>query len=138
MYPVTERSAGQDRDSHLLVLRIGFVEAPFPPPGFQNVESTGRPSSLCRFQVSRLAALLQGLIVGSRGQQQDFVRAIEATGLQPVIDRSYGLDALAEAFRDEESGAHFGKSASNSSPCRVWRGVADDAATVHASTPAAA
>jgi NADPH:quinone reductase-like Zn-dependent oxidoreductase len=52
---------------------------------------------------------LQGLIVGSRRQQQDFVRAIEATGLQPVIDRSFGLDALAEAFRYEESGAHFGK-----------------------------
>jgi NADPH:quinone reductase-like Zn-dependent oxidoreductase len=52
---------------------------------------------------------LQGLIVGSRRQQQDFVRAIEATGLQPVIDRSFGLDALAEGFRYQESGAHFGK-----------------------------
>lgn len=52
---------------------------------------------------------LQGLIVGSRRQQHDFVRAIEATGLKPVIDRSFGLDALAEAFRYEESGAHFGK-----------------------------
>ncbi len=32
---------------------------------------------------------LQGLIVGSRRHQQDFVRAIEATGLKPVIDRSF-------------------------------------------------
>lgn len=52
---------------------------------------------------------LQGLVVGSRRQQQDFVRGLEATGIEPVIDRSFGLDALAEAFRHEESGAHFGK-----------------------------
>jgi NADPH:quinone reductase-like Zn-dependent oxidoreductase len=52
---------------------------------------------------------LQGLIVGSRRHQQDFVRAIEVTSLKPVIDRSFGLDRLSEAFRYEESGAHFGK-----------------------------
>jgi NADPH:quinone reductase-like Zn-dependent oxidoreductase len=52
---------------------------------------------------------LQGLIVGSRRQQLDFVRALEVTGLQPVIDRSFGLDRLTEAFRYEEAGAHFGK-----------------------------
>ena len=39
----------------------------------------------------------------------DFVRALEVTGLQPVIDRSFGLDRLTEAFRYEEAGAHFGK-----------------------------
>lgn len=52
---------------------------------------------------------LQGLIVGSRRQQQDFVRGIEATGLIPVIDKTFGLEELAEAFRYEEMGAHFGK-----------------------------
>jgi NADPH:quinone reductase-like Zn-dependent oxidoreductase len=52
---------------------------------------------------------LQGLIVGSRRQQQDFVRGIDATGLRPVIDRSFGLVELADAFRYEASGAHFGK-----------------------------
>jgi NADPH:quinone reductase-like Zn-dependent oxidoreductase len=54
-------------------------------------------------------ARLQGLIVGNRRQQMDFVRAIEATGLRPVIDRSFGLTEMADAFRYEESGAHFGK-----------------------------
>jgi len=54
-------------------------------------------------------ARLQGLIVGNRRQQIDFVRAIEATGLRPVIDRSFGLAEIADAFRYEESGAHFGK-----------------------------
>lgn len=54
-------------------------------------------------------ARLQGLIVGNRRQQIDFVRAIEATGLRPEIDRSFGLAEMADAFRYEESGAHFGK-----------------------------
>jgi NADPH:quinone reductase-like Zn-dependent oxidoreductase len=54
-------------------------------------------------------ARLEGLIVGNRRQQVDFVRALEATGLRPVIDRSFGLAEMADAFRYEESGAHFGK-----------------------------
>ncbi|TKA98044.1 NAD(P)-dependent alcohol dehydrogenase [Cereibacter changlensis] len=52
---------------------------------------------------------LQGLIVGSRSMQLDFVRGLEATGIRPVIDRSFPLDRIADAFRHEESGAHFGK-----------------------------
>ena len=52
---------------------------------------------------------LQGLIVGSRAMQMDFVRALEVTGIRPLIDRSFALDQIADAFRHEESGAHFGK-----------------------------
>jgi NADPH:quinone reductase-like Zn-dependent oxidoreductase len=52
---------------------------------------------------------LQGLIVGSRRHQADLVRAMEATGLRPVVDRAFPLAQLGEAFRYEESGAHFGK-----------------------------
>jgi len=37
------------------------------------------------------------------------VRAIDATGIRPIVDRTFELDALASAFRYEESGAHFGK-----------------------------
>jgi NADPH:quinone reductase-like Zn-dependent oxidoreductase len=54
-------------------------------------------------------ARLQGLVVGSRHHQQDFVQGIEATGLKPVIDRTFPLEGLADAFRYEESGQHFGK-----------------------------
>jgi NADPH:quinone reductase-like Zn-dependent oxidoreductase len=54
-------------------------------------------------------ARLQGIVVGSRHQQQEMVRVIEASGLRPVIDRSFGLESLADAFRYEESGKHFGK-----------------------------
>lgn len=52
---------------------------------------------------------LQGLIVGSRAQQQDLVRALDATAIRPVIDRRFALADLAEAFRYEESNRHFGK-----------------------------
>jgi NADPH:quinone reductase-like Zn-dependent oxidoreductase len=52
---------------------------------------------------------LQGLVVGHRRQQQDMVRAIEAIGMKPVIDRTFALDALADAFRYEEAAAHLGK-----------------------------
>jgi NADPH:quinone reductase-like Zn-dependent oxidoreductase len=54
-------------------------------------------------------ARVGGIIVGSRRHQQDMVRAIEATGIRPVIDRRFALADLADAFRHEESGAHFGK-----------------------------
>ncbi|MEQ6884717.1 NAD(P)-dependent alcohol dehydrogenase [Salicola sp. Rm-C-2C1-2] len=54
-------------------------------------------------------ARLQGLLVGSRRHQIDMVNAINATGLKPVIDRSFKLDDIADAFRHEETGKHFGK-----------------------------
>ena len=52
---------------------------------------------------------IHGILVGSRRHQLDMVRAIDAIGLKPVIDRSFALDALADAFRHEETGRHFGK-----------------------------
>lgn len=52
---------------------------------------------------------LQGLIVGSRRHQQDMVRAIETIGLRPVIDRSFPLKSIADAFRLQAGGGHFGK-----------------------------
>jgi NADPH:quinone reductase-like Zn-dependent oxidoreductase len=54
-------------------------------------------------------ARLQGLIVGSRREQIEMVRALDATGLRPVIDRSFALTDMAEAFRHQEAGRHFGK-----------------------------
>ncbi|WP_375421502.1 NAD(P)-dependent alcohol dehydrogenase, partial [uncultured Sphingomonas sp.] len=54
-------------------------------------------------------ARLQGLIVGSRREQQDFVRALDNGAIRPVIDRRFPLDQLADAFRYEMSAAHFGK-----------------------------
>jgi NADPH:quinone reductase-like Zn-dependent oxidoreductase len=50
-----------------------------------------------------------GLTVGSRRQQRDMIRAIEANGLKPVIDTSFPLEGIADAFRHQASGKHFGK-----------------------------
>jgi len=54
-------------------------------------------------------AKLQGLIVGSRADQQAMVRALEVMKIKPVIDKSFDLGDIAEAFRYEASGQHFGK-----------------------------
>jgi NADPH:quinone reductase-like Zn-dependent oxidoreductase len=52
---------------------------------------------------------LQGLVVGSRRHQIEMIRAIEATGLRPIIDRHFPLEELVEAFRYQETNRHFGK-----------------------------
>ncbi|VVM06136.1 alcohol dehydrogenase, propanol-preferring [Methylacidimicrobium cyclopophantes] len=52
---------------------------------------------------------LQGLVVGSRRHQIEMVRAMEATGIRPVIDRAFDLVDITDAFRYQESGKHFGK-----------------------------
>lgn len=50
-----------------------------------------------------------GITVGSREHQHNMVRGIDATGIKPVIDRSFGLEQIADAFRYQETGQHFGK-----------------------------
>ncbi|MEP2990733.1 MAG: NAD(P)-dependent alcohol dehydrogenase [Parasphingorhabdus sp.] len=52
---------------------------------------------------------VQGLTVGSRQQQIDMIAGIEANGIKPVLDQSFPLADLGDAFRHQESGAHFGK-----------------------------
>lgn len=52
---------------------------------------------------------VQGLTVGSRKHQLDMIAAINAHGMKPVIDRHFPLADLADAFRHQISGRHFGK-----------------------------
>ena len=52
---------------------------------------------------------LQGVLVGSRTQQQDMIRAINASGMRPIIDRHFPLSEIVEAFRYQETNQHFGK-----------------------------
>lgn len=52
---------------------------------------------------------IKGVTVGSRQDQEDLIAAIEANGVQPVIDSVYPLDQLAAAFAHQASQKHFGK-----------------------------
>jgi NADPH:quinone reductase-like Zn-dependent oxidoreductase len=54
-------------------------------------------------------ASLKGLIVGSRRDQIEMIRALETFDMHPVIDREFPLAEIADAFRHQESGKHFGK-----------------------------
>ncbi len=52
---------------------------------------------------------LQGVTVGSRRDQIDMIRAIEASGIRPVIDRTFALEELGDALRHQQAGRHIGK-----------------------------
>jgi NADPH:quinone reductase-like Zn-dependent oxidoreductase len=52
---------------------------------------------------------LQGLIVGNRSQQQDMVKAIDANGMHPMVDKVFPLESIVDAFKYQESNQHFGK-----------------------------
>ncbi len=70
---------------------------------------TGRGGEVPTAKLMAKQARLQGLIVGSRIHQQEMIRGIEASGMRPILDRSFSLDEIADAFRHEEAGRHFGK-----------------------------
>ena len=52
---------------------------------------------------------IQGITVGSQQDQLDMIAALEVNGIRPVIDSTYPLDRIAEAFAHQISQAHFGK-----------------------------
>ena len=65
-------------------------------------------------QLNIVAALikqlrLQGVLVGNRRQQQDMIKAIDANGMKPVIDKTFPLDDIVDAFKYQETNRHFGK-----------------------------
>jgi NADPH:quinone reductase-like Zn-dependent oxidoreductase len=70
---------------------------------------TGRAGEVPTAMLMARQQRLQGLIVGSRRHQLDLIRGIDAVHGHPVIDRSFPLAEIADAFRLQESGGHFGK-----------------------------
>ena len=52
---------------------------------------------------------LIGIAVGSKEMQEKMVAAININGLKPIIDKSFGFEQLADAFKYQASGQHFGK-----------------------------
>ncbi|MGC8120689.1 zinc-dependent alcohol dehydrogenase family protein [Marinobacter sp. VGCF2001] len=70
---------------------------------------TGREGAVPTGLLMAKQARLQGLVVGNRRQQREYIQALEQNRLHPVIDRHFGFEQLAEAFRYQENGGHFGK-----------------------------
>lgn len=54
-------------------------------------------------------ARLQGVLVGSRTQQQEMVQAIEINQMKPVLDKVFALEEIVDAFQYQETNRHFGK-----------------------------
>jgi NADPH:quinone reductase-like Zn-dependent oxidoreductase len=52
---------------------------------------------------------LQGVTVGSRRDQINMIKAIDANGIKPVVDKVFSLEQLAEGFAYLRSRQHFGK-----------------------------
>lgn len=54
-------------------------------------------------------ARLQGVLVGSRVQQQEMIKAIEVNDMKPIVDRVFPLHEIVQAFEYQETNQHFGK-----------------------------
>ena len=52
---------------------------------------------------------MRGIAVDCRLSQEEMVRAINVAGYKPIVDKSFAFDQLADAFRYQASGKHFGK-----------------------------
>ncbi|HEX5380191.1 MAG TPA: NAD(P)-dependent alcohol dehydrogenase [Phenylobacterium sp.] len=52
---------------------------------------------------------IKGVTVGSRQEQEEMIAAIEANGIRPVIDSTFPLERISEAFAHQISQRHFGK-----------------------------
>jgi NADPH:quinone reductase-like Zn-dependent oxidoreductase len=69
----------------------------------------GQSAEINPIQIMFRRARIRGIPVGSRDSFEAMNRAIAATGLRPVIDRSFPWTEARQALRHLESGRHFGK-----------------------------
>ncbi|WP_231996949.1 zinc-dependent alcohol dehydrogenase family protein [Mycobacterium scrofulaceum] len=61
------------------------------------------------FLLKGAGATTRSITVGDRSDTQELVRAVGATGMQPVIDRVFEFDDAAAAFNRLAAGEHLGK-----------------------------
>jgi NADPH:quinone reductase-like Zn-dependent oxidoreductase len=52
---------------------------------------------------------VSGISIGSRADQEDMIRAIDANRLKPIIDRCFPLEDMVAAFKHYAAQRHFGK-----------------------------
>jgi len=70
---------------------------------------TGVRGEVSTYGVFHKALRIAGVYVGSVAMFESFVRALEATRIEPVIDRTFGFTEAKDAYAYLASGAHFGK-----------------------------
>ncbi|MEN5015899.1 NAD(P)-dependent alcohol dehydrogenase [Erwinia sp. Eh17-17] len=70
---------------------------------------SGTDAALSVFSVLAKQVRIEGLIVGSRQDQIDYVNALALMAQKPVIDQVFSYDRISEAFARLQSGKHFGK-----------------------------
>jgi alcohol dehydrogenase len=61
------------------------------------------------FHMKRSGALLRPIGTGDRSQLEDLVRAVQASGVKPLIDRVFAFNEAAQAFAYLHSAQHVGK-----------------------------
>jgi len=70
---------------------------------------TGLKGEINTYGVFHKALRIAGVYVGSVAMFEGLIRALEATRIEPIIDRSFGFAEVKEAYAHLASGAHFGK-----------------------------
>lgn len=70
---------------------------------------TGRSGEVMTAGLVRRQIKVHGIAVGSREHQLSAVEGVEASGIKPIIDKTFPLEEIADAFRYQESQGHFGK-----------------------------
>ncbi len=69
----------------------------------------GTQGPIDTYAVFHKALRVHGVYVGSVAMFESLVRALEASGIEPVVDRAFAFDDAARAYEHLGSGAHFGK-----------------------------
>lgn len=86
-------------------LRAVAVGGEIASIGFLSTENPG----IDFFQLKLSGASFRNVTVGDRSALIELTRAVAATGLKPIIDRTYAFAQARDAFAHLDSGAHVGK-----------------------------
>ena len=70
---------------------------------------TGLRGEVNTYGVFHKALRIAGVYVGSVAMFEGLLRALEATRIEPIIDRTFGFGEVKDAYAHLASGAHFGK-----------------------------
>jgi len=69
----------------------------------------GRSAATEVFPIVTKGAAIFGIYVGSREMFENLNRALEQTGIKPIIDKVFPFESTREAYGYVQSGSHFGK-----------------------------